>query len=729
MSLRVDPLLIVLGLLCIGCTFMGGMIATLPQPLPPGLGSALASALGGQDVPTFSHAVLGLLVGAGCVWMVLSRRVVLLPQTRILAPLLLFIGLIAASVMISRFQAASLTSASEWILYVLSFLFAAGAMGRNKGPLAITGILFGSILYLATLGIHESRTSPDGWRIFALWTPNTQASIQIVGIFLALGLLVSKTGMQRKQEERPTESLRLGFLVPFFAVIGLGLMGFALLLTGSKGGILALGAALGFWITALLLLKFVPRLLPWLGRVTLAAAIVVCLVPGLLSKVPDAAAMKQENKPAASGALSRLSNAASTSEQSVGFRKLLWITGYRVLKENPLGTGMGTFFYHSAQPGLITQTQTAHNTLIELLVEAGPLALVALIAFLFFWIESVMRSSDSEPYGRAAIRFSVTAAAVALLFHAATESNLYTFGLGVIFFVLLAIAAQLSPDSVSPEYVPNPGKVVAAVIATATSAVLLAAGWSEVCKANVKFAFFQHDVEGARASIGTLQSLASNDGETWSLHANLQSSEQERLADLRKAIETGPIPRYFRALAQAQMDQGDFTASQGTLRECFRWDPNNLPAHLLLLKSIDASQHPEDLAKAGQELFDIEKTTYFQIRSIPEIVPTETYAGRGILARNEKDPTKKIQLLEEAVSGYRSYLSNTIPKVKEALASDPSGAFSPEPIDKAKNAMTDARELALLLEQTQTSQGHSAGAKDAEAAGKEFEDALAIFAK
>ena len=730
MNFRIDPLLFLLALLGVGATFMGGMIATGVQPLAPGIGTALYSALGGQDLPTFSHALLGLIVGLGCLAMVLTRRVVQLPQTRVLAPLLLFLGLVAASVTISRFQAVALVSASEWMLFGLTFLFASAAMGRKQGPTLIVGVLFGSILYLASLGLREWKQSPEGWRIFALWTPNTQASVQMVGILLALGLLISREKKSPDEvQARPGESLQMGFLVPFFAVLGLGLMGFAMVLTGSKGGLLALVAGAFFLATSLFVHRVAPKLLPWIGRIGIAAVVLVCLTPGIVSKVPDVSTLKKENESAGTGALSRISNAGATSEQSVGFRKLLWISSYRILKQNPLGTGMGTFLNYSAQPGLITQTQTAHNSILELMVEAGPLAVIALLAFLGFWLESVMRTSDSEPKPRVRLRLAVVSAAIALLFHSATESNLYTFGLGIIFFILLAIASQLSADGVSPEYVPKPGKVLAGFVAVATCLLLLGKGWAEVSRANAKFAILQRDAEGAKAALDSATSLAPEDPEIWSLRANIEQTPTDRTNDLKRALELGPAPRYFRAVAQQQIDLGDRDGAQSTLKECFHWDPNNLPAHLLLMRAIDDKAHPEEGQKAAQDLIDIEKTTYFQIRSIPDLVPTETLSARLELATLSQDSAHRISLLGQALDGFGEYLKRTVPRVQDALKGDPSGSLSPEPVEKVVRVLQEASAASKQLAAIHRQLGHSAEAAEAEGRGKPFEDTLASFAK
>lgn len=719
MKAKLDPLLLLLALLCVGSVFMGGMLAAGGATLAPGFGTSFLAALGGQDLPTYSHALLGLLIGAGCVWMVATRKVIQLPQNRVLAPLLTFMGLVALSVLISQFKGPSLAAAAEWILYALAFLFASAAMGRKQGPYLVVLVLFGSILYMASLGLREWKTSPEGWRIFALWTPNTQAGVQIIGIFLALGLLISRIG-DKTPEKKPDDVLRLEFLIPLFAVLGIGLMGFALLLTGSKGGVLSLMASMAFFATALGILQWAPKVLPWLARIAMAVVVLVCFVPGLVSRPPDAAAMKLESKAPEAGALARIQNVGASSEQSVGFRKLLWITAYRTLRQNPLGTGIGSFLYYSAQPGLTTQTQTAHNSFLQVAVEAGPLAAIALFAFLFLWMESACRSAETEPKPRARLRLAIVAAVLSILFQSATESNLYTFGMGILLFVLLAVASQLSPDGVSPEFVPRPAKTVLGVVAAIASLLLLTKGWAEVTRANMRYALHARDTEGAKAAGDTLAAIAADDAETWYMQGYLQTSEEARANDLRMAISHGPVPRYFRALAQSQINHGDLAAAQSTLRDCFRWDPQNLPGHLLMLKAIDPAQHPEELATEAQKLIAIENTPYFQIRSIPDLVPTETYLARKYLADLEKDPAKKAALLRDAITGLNEYVSKTIPKIVQTLKEDPSGGLSPEPPDKAIGVMREAADCADALASLEKQQGHAAEAANAEEAKQAF---------
>src|SRR5690606_19696454 len=97
---------------------------------------------------------------------------------------------------------------------------------RNIGPKALYGAIIAGCFVLAYVGILEYARQPDpNWRIFSFYFhPNALAGMLAMGGLLALGVL--------------TEVPRLGKLLAGVAAI---FCIAALLLTGSKGGLLAFG--------------------------------------------------------------------------------------------------------------------------------------------------------------------------------------------------------------------------------------------------------------------------------------------------------------------------------------------------------------------------------------------------------------------------------------------------------------------------------------------------------
>jgi hypothetical protein len=70
---------------------------------------------------------------------------------------------------------------------------------------------------------------------------------------------------------------------------------------------------------------------------------------------------------------------------------------------------------------------------------------------------------------------------------------------------------------------------------------------------------------------------------------------------------------------------------------------------------------PESAVATANQLVDVEQTSYFKVRSIPESVPTETYFARfDVLAPAETDPKKKADLLAAGVRGMLAYAKVTV---------------------------------------------------------------------
>ena len=138
--------------------------------------------------------------------------------------------------------------------------------------------------------------------------------------------------------------------------------------------------------------------------------------------------------------------------------------------------------------------------------------------------------------------------------------------------------------------------------------------------------------------------------------------------------------------------------AQDSLNRAIQIAPNNMAA-LTLLFDIQIKEGLEDEAKKTlQALINIETTQYFKVRSLPELVATDTYHARVLLAQIESGSQRRIDLLQPAVNGYKEYAEKTIPNVIR-FAKDPTGGmdFGGENIEKAKGKMTEAEATAKTL--------------------------------
>ena len=56
----------------------------------------------------------------------------------------------------------------------------------------------------------------------------------------------------------------------------------------------------------------------------------------------------------------------------------------------------------------------------------------------------------------------------------------------------------------------------------------------------------------------------------------------------------------------------------------------------------------------------VEDTDYFKTRSLPEIIPVETYDAHAFLGAVSQDLPSRVSELEKAMAGYQLYLQHTL---------------------------------------------------------------------
>jgi hypothetical protein len=130
-----------------------------------------------------------------------------------------------------------------------------------------------------------------------------------------------------------------------------------------------------------------------------------------------------------------------------------------------------------------------------------------------------------------------------------------------------------------------------------------------------------------------------------------------------------------------------------------------------------------DPTKTLERLVAVEDTPYFQVRAIPELVPTETYEARLKLARRT-DGERKIKLLSGAVDGYGKYRDATWPTIKRYAEVDPSASYGGESLQEATQKLELAAAAATELAQTYRARGETDLADAAAAEATKFKEAL-----
>lgn len=710
MKERIYPPLVLLLISAFLAPIAGGFVPTDSQMILPGQSALVLALKGDATVPLLAHALIALPMLVALVWVYLERRVLQVPNQKLLIPLVCLVGLTTVSIGFSQFPSAAVPAALEWLTYGGALVAGVAIVGRRSGALMVLSTVFVSCVVLALRGLVEYGSQPDKtWRIFGGWIgPNALAAMLLIGLFVGLGLVVSQNRMQ---------SLLAG--------IGCVAIGFALALTQSKGAILALGVALPIFVFSLVV---------WAraGIGTSVARIVGVLVAvvalaGLL-QVSQKNQAAQAGTPGASSALSRFANASQTQDQSVEFRRNLWKGTIQIAKEKPLGIGVGTYRYFSAKPGLTTQTQLAHQSYLQLLAEASFLAPIALIVLMLMWTSALWHGCKGMPKDRCAQRAGVFAAVVAIAAHSLVDSDFHYYGIGITLFLLMGTALMLCCDSVAPENTPKGIRGLLVSCVSIATLGLLYFGAGEVLRGEVRGQMASGDVSGAQAGVQSLTSMFPFDGESWFLASQFAKDPKERLGLLVNACRFAPSTKNYRALARTQIQAGDASAAILSYIKALSLDPNNLPALEQLLAVYASQGDTTSAASTATRLVAVEETPYFKVRSLPELVPLETAKARLYLA-GQSTGKRKAELLSGALKLYRNYTSSTVPNIIEMGKLNPPMDYGGESVRSATESLTEAKGAAEQLAATQRELGDASAASEATKDAQGFEEALGKLAE
>lgn len=682
---------------------IGGQMALLEHGRLTTSGETLGAIFGGAEAALLTHMLLGLLVVAALGLALLRRQIIQVPNTVVGALFFAFFGLLAASVGLSQFRMDSLVAWCQWAVYGIAFFTTVAVAGRGGARFLFAGLAAGGAL-VALRGIVEyqgMRAVDPSFRIFSGWiNPNALAGMLILCLVASLALQVS--------EER----------VPsFLAGIAAVVIGLAFSLTGSRGGLLAGAVGVVALLVGLPLWK-VP-----LARVARAgAAVAICAV---LVFLLQAANRPQAGAPSGGAGMARVVATGSAESESSGFRRLLYQGAVQLAKEQPMGRGIGTYRFYSAQPGLTTNTRLTHNAVLQMAVESSPLSSVLFIGAIGAWLLVVFRSARKLPWESNVLRAGTVAAALATVAHGVVESNLSSFGIGMAFFMMLGLGVLLAADGVAPEYSPKAPRVIGLAVSLVVVLAGLFFGVAELRRSQVRGLAFAGEPAAIEQAKG-LATMVPGDPYGYLLLAQITRGP-ENLEAMKIAAERMPDAPTLRRYATALRNNGQEAEAVEVLDRALEIDPKNL---LVLRDKLNIQRGGSDLAAAietAKRLVAVEDSTYFTVRSLSEVVPTETYEARRFLAEQTANPAEKMGLLRPALDGFREYAQLTVPAVIRFGASGAS--YAGESVPEAIAKMQSAREIAQELTALYRAAGDGAGVGAAEAALGEFDAALEGLSK
>lgn len=683
-----------LGLVAILLPIGGGQASMRSQPMTGGF---LDELMGGPALPLTFRFLCGLILCGLTVYLLATKKVVQLARPRFNLCLLGTVSLLLICSAFSPFPWQGLTQGLTWVVAALCFFLAVQVSGRREAQQWMVGCIGIGLGILALIGFAEyvSMVKIDpSHRIFARWNnPNAVATAFLIAVPIWT-----------------TISARGDRIWKLIGPIAGGLAVACLWFTGSKGGLVAfLIGAIALAIIAaqqkvlrLTLKSFGLTVAVGLGLIvlvnprTIAAVNPPPIQARAQTKTAEPVAPKPTPAPAPAPAAPRQLDSGGQATQSFAFRIALWKSTIQLITRHPMGIGAGNFQYFSAQPGLVEQTVFSHHTWLQIGLEGSLLALVCMVLALAMWFGAMLTRQPNLPKEVSLVRAGVVGAIAATIAHGFIDSNLYSVGASALFFLLLGIGLQTSPTGTMPEVIrPTTkfGGIGACVIA---AFLMMVTSQQEIAKSSVMSAIARKDAESVAGAVESIKSFADTDGEAAYMVGLYGSrSEQERLDNLKKAVALFPTTRNMRALADTYSASGDSKSAIQTLQKALDYDPNNLRTLANLMRTASEANDKQTALDTANRLLKIEETSFFKVRSIPELVPTETYEARMFLAKQTASPAEKVKLLLPAVRGYVEFKRQTLYRINlyRQFGTD----FGGVSLEQAKGIMANGRECASML--------------------------------
>lgn len=317
---------------------------------------------------------------------------------------------------------------SVFFAVVLACVQSAGRLRRIATVITIFGFVYAFYAILQSVlspgkiyGIYETGyATPFG----SFVNRHQYAALMEMVTAVPLGLLF--TGALRRDKR----------LLYILAVV---LMGSSLMLSGSRGGSVAMICE----VIVLVILTAGGKGGKNLAlKAVLSFALLVAIVVGAVFVGGDTS-------------LTRLAETAS-SQDITSNRTHIWGVTLRVVSSNlPLGAGVGAFTQAYTRFDTLSgleQVEQAHNDYLQILADAGLAGLIIGAAFLFLFFREGIRGSRRHNTFRRGIAIGAFAGCIAILIHSLFDFVLHTTAISVMFLTLLAMiiaAGRQYPDDIT----------------------------------------------------------------------------------------------------------------------------------------------------------------------------------------------------------------------------------------------------------------------------------------
>lgn len=227
-----------------------------------------------------------------------------------------------------------------------------------------------------------------------------------------------------------------------------GLMGVALVMTSSRGGIISLVAEILFFVAVTALWRpdhrrhaRKARLRGAAIRVALGVGLIVALFVGVILLGGEFS-------------LSRFIDSVNTDDPTTG-RAHFWSVTIDIIKAHPwLGTGLGAFgvvyTHYDSRNGLFRLEQ-AHNDYLQVLSDGGVIGAAIALCFVIILFRRAFVRVRSDDEFRRGIALAAIGGCFAVLVHSLFDFTLHTTSNALLFLVLAALATLNGRVEIVPQ--------------------------------------------------------------------------------------------------------------------------------------------------------------------------------------------------------------------------------------------------------------------------------------
>lgn len=207
----------------------------------------------------------------------------------------------------------------------------------------------------------------------------------------------------------------------------IGLMGIALVMSGSRGGLVALLAAIIFLIFITTKTRSVPQLV---GKIALGVALVAAMVAGTFFVGGDST-------------LTRVVESIE-SKDPTSSRLQIWEVTLETIRQSPiLGNGFGAFGTAYTKFDSLNgreRVEQAHNDYLQILADAGIIGAIIGAFFVFILFRDGFKQINSRDKFRRGVAVGALAGCFAVLVHSFFDFVLHTTAISLLFLMLAALA-------------------------------------------------------------------------------------------------------------------------------------------------------------------------------------------------------------------------------------------------------------------------------------------------